>query len=477
MKTIPEEGQTVERKASLGERREVVETCAAFASAQGGRIYIGVRDNGVVVGVQTGKGTLEGLANDIAQNTVPKLVPAITTVQEAGQTVIVVAVEENLTKPVSAYGRAYRRSGRTNQVLAASEAAEMYLQSRGRTWDYTVMLESGIGDLEMGRVKRFVERARAARRLEVNVNTPADQVLRQLKLIRSGKSTVAGVLLFGKSPAQFLPQATVRCARFKGETEGTFLDLQVVGDTVIEQVEAVMEFARRNLAMAATIEGALERKETWEYPLEALREAVINAVCHRDYASAASVQLRIFDDRLEVWNPGGLPPELSVRDLRVSHASIPRNKLVADAFFLLGYVEQFGTGTQRMIDLFQQAGLPEPEFESREHFFRVLFRKPIPLEDRLRGLVLNQRQLLLLKSLETLERITRREYEKLTAALTATAKRDLADLVEKNVLVRHGRGRSYAYTLSAHIMSRKVSRKTPEKSAYFGFDEPEHEPK
>ena len=326
-------------------------------------------------------------------------------------------------------------------------------------------------------MKRFVERARAARRLEVNVNTPADQVLRQLKLIRSGKSTVAGVLLFGKSPAQFLPQATVRCARFKGETEGTFLDMQVVGGTVIEQVEAVMEFARRNLAMAATIEGALERKETWEYPLEALREAVINAVCHRDYASAASVQLRIFDDRLEVWNPGGLPPELSVRDLRVSHASIPRNKLVADAFFLIGYVEQFGTGTQRMIDLFQQAGLPEPEFESREHFFRVLFRKPIPLEDRLRGLVLNQRQLLLLKSLETSERITRREYEKLTAALTATAKRDLADLVEKNVLVRHGRGRSYAYTLSAHIMSRKVSRKTPEKSAYFGFDEPEHEPK
>jgi len=104
---IPEEGQTVERKESLGERREIVETCAAFASAQGGRIYIGVRDNGTVVGVQIGKGTLEGLANDIAQNTVPKLVPAITTVQEAGQTVIVVEVAENPTKPVSAYGRAY----------------------------------------------------------------------------------------------------------------------------------------------------------------------------------------------------------------------------------------------------------------------------------------------------------------------------------------------------------------------------------
>jgi ATP-dependent DNA helicase RecG len=129
---IPAEGQTVEHKASLGERREVVETCAAFASAQGGRIYIGVRDNGTVVGVQFGKGTLEGLANDIAQNTVPKLVPILTTAQEAGLAVIVVEVAENPTKPVSAYGRAYRRSGRTNQVLALDEAAELYLHRRKR---------------------------------------------------------------------------------------------------------------------------------------------------------------------------------------------------------------------------------------------------------------------------------------------------------------------------------------------------------
>ena len=452
---IPPEGQTVERKESLGERREIVETCAAFASAQGGRIYIGVRDDGTVVGVQIGKGTLEGLANDIAQNTVPKLVPIITTAQEATVTVIVLEVAENPTKPVSAYGRAYRRSGRTNQVLSLDEAAEMYLQGRGRTWDYTVVPEAGLNDLDLGRVKRFVEHARAARRLEVKLDTPAERVLRQLKLVRDSKPSVAGVLLFGRSPTQFLPQATVRCARFKGETEGTFLDMQVVGETVIEQVEAVMEFARRNLTMAAKIEGALERKETWEYPLEALREAVINAVCHRDYASAASVQLRIFDDRLEVWNPGGLPPELSVRDLRVSHASIPRNKLIADAFFLIGYVEQFGTGTQRMIDLLQQAGLPEPEFESREHFFRVLFRKPVPVEKQFAHSDLNGRQVIALRALEKSKRITRKQYEELTGASAVTAKRDLTDLVNKRVLVRRGATRNLWYELSGQPMTRK----------------------
>jgi len=445
---IPTEGQTVERKESLGERREIVETCAAFASAQGGRIYIGVRDDGTVVGVQIGKGTLEGLANDIAQNTVPKLVPIITTAQEATATVIILEVAENSTKPVSAYGRAYRRSGRTNQVLSLDETAEMYLQGRGRTWDYTVVPEAGLNDLDLGRVKRFVEHARAARRLEVKLDTPAGRVLRQLKLVRDSKPTVAGVLLFGRSPTQFLPQATVRCARFKGETEGTFLDMQVVGETVIEQVEAVMEFARRNLTMAAKIEGALERKETWEYPLEALREAVINAVCHRDYASAASVQLRIFDDRLEVWNPGGLPPELSVKDLRVSHESIPRNKLVADVFFLIGYVEQFGTGTQRMISQLQQAGLPEPEFESRQHFFRVVFRNKGRVEERFAGLGLNDRQLRALRQAGEKGRITKREYVDAIACSDRTAKRDLLELVQKKILVKHGKTKGSWYELA-----------------------------
>lgn len=140
---IPEEGQTVERKQSFGERRQIVETCAAFATAQGGRIYIGVGDQGHVAGVQIGKGTLESLANDITQNTVPKLVPAIQTIQESGQTVVVVEVTQNPVKPVTAYGRAYRRSGRTNQVLPASEIAELYFTSRGATWDETIRMEAG----------------------------------------------------------------------------------------------------------------------------------------------------------------------------------------------------------------------------------------------------------------------------------------------------------------------------------------------
>jgi len=375
-------------------------------------------------------------------------VPAISTADDNGKTVVIVEVKESSTKPVYAFERALRRSGRTNQVLSPGEAAEMYLQSRGRTWDYTVVADAGMRDVDPDKVKRFVERARAARRLELKPSTPVKLVLRQLRLVRDNKPSVAGVLLFGHSPTQFLPQATVRCARFKGQTEGTFLDMQVIEGSVIEQVAAVMEFAQRNLAMAAKIEGALERKETWEYPLEALREAVINAVCHRDYGSAASVQVRIFDDRLEVWNPGGLPPELSVRDLRVSHASIPRNKLVADVFFLIGYVEQFGTGTQRMIDQLREAGLPEPEFESREHFFRVVFRKRVRVEERFAGLGLKEGQLKAIQHVLNAGRVSRAEYEHLVGVKSATAKRELGDLMKRQILVKKGSGTNYWYEMA-----------------------------
>ena len=445
MKPIPDEGQTVERKESLGERREIVETCAAFASAQGGRIYIGVRDNGAIVGVQTGKGTLEGLANDIAQNTVPKLVPAITTVQEAGQTVILVEVEENPTKPVSAYGRAYRRSGRTNQVLPASEIAELYFASRGVTWDETVRADATLDDIDAEKVRKFLSRARSERQWEIDAQTPVEPALRQLNLLKNGQLTIAALLLFGKNPQRFLLQAKMRCARFKGDNEVEFLDLKVIEGDIIQQVEEAMAFVRRNTSMAAKIEGKLERTERWEYPPDAVREAITNAVCHRDYADSGNAVVRVFDDRLEVSNPGGLPAGMTVEDLRQPHESKPRNKLVADAFFLIKYIEQFGTGIRRIINDCQEAGVPEPEFESRGGAFRIVFRKAVSPEDLLSALKLNPRQFKGVKHAIEHGRLTRPDYERIAGVPRATANRDLADLTQRGVLRQGGAARKTWY--------------------------------
>jgi ATP-dependent DNA helicase RecG len=127
------------------------------------------------------------------------------------------------------------------------------------------------------------------------------------------------------------------CARFKGTTELTVLDMKPMEADIIGQVGGAMTLIQRNTSMAVTLEGELERNERWEYPLEAVRDPVMNALCHRDYADSANGVLKIFDDRLEVWNPGGLPPGLSIEDLKRPHESKPRNKLIARCFFLINY--------------------------------------------------------------------------------------------------------------------------------------------
>lgn len=445
--SIPPEGETVELKKSPGEWKEIVETCAAFATAQGGRVYVGVSDKGQVAGVQIGKGTLEDLANKIGQNTVPKLVPSIKTQEHAGKTVIVVDVAENSSKPVTAFGRALRRSGKTNQVLSATEIAELYLATRGVTWDQTVRQDATLDDIDAGKVQKFLARAKAERRWEINPQTSVEQALRQLNLMQNGQLTVAALLLFGKESQRFLVQAKVRCARFKGDDEVEFIDLKVIEGDVIGQVEEAMAFVRRNTSMAAKIEGKLERSERWEYPLDAVREAVTNAICHRDYADSSNTQVRIFDHSLVVSNPGGLPSGLTVEDLRNPHESKPRNKLVADAFFLIKYIEQFGTGTRRMINECRASGMPEPEFESHGDAFRIVFRKSVPVEQQFAKIGLNERQTRALSQVTDKGRITLIEYAQLTKMPKRTLQHDLQDLVKKGLLIRRGTGKATWYEL------------------------------
>jgi len=193
---IPAEGERVELKESLGEWKEIVKTCAAFATARGGRIFIGVSDNGQPVGMQIGKGTLEDLTNKIVQNTHPKIVPALDTVESKGKTVITLDVPENPAKPVYAFDKPLRRSGRTNQTLSPAEAADLYFGTRGVTWDETILNESTIEDIRVESVHEFMGRARNERRLNAGPDMPFDQVLRQLNLIRGKKTTVAAILLF-----------------------------------------------------------------------------------------------------------------------------------------------------------------------------------------------------------------------------------------------------------------------------------------
>ncbi|MFH1970584.1 MAG: helix-turn-helix domain-containing protein [Verrucomicrobiota bacterium] len=373
---FPPESETVEWKQSLSEWKEIVETCAAFATAQGGTVYVGISPNGEAVGIDVGKGTMEDIINKIASNTSPRLVPSVSTTIKNGITVINVLVKEATSKPVWAFDRPLRRSGRTNQRLSQEEAMQLFMDSRNLTWDTTILDGPTVKDVDSNAVRRFLELANAERRWSVSPKTPAEKVLSQLGLCQGKRLKVAGLLLFGRNPQQYMTQAMVRCARFKGITEIHFIDMKVIQGNIVDQLEQAMTFIERNIRMGAEIKG-LHREDQWEYPLDALREALVNAICHRDYTSTANVQVRIFDDRLEIWNPGELPAGMTVDDLRKEHESKPRNRLIANAFFLIKYVEQFGTGIRRIIDDCQSRGLPEPEFRVRPGTFIAIFRPAV----------------------------------------------------------------------------------------------------
>jgi energy-coupling factor transporter ATP-binding protein EcfA2 len=202
---------------------------------------------------------------------------------------------------------------------------------------------------------------------------PVPFILQALGLYHGGALKRAAVLVFGKNPQQFFPQAKVKCARLKGLEFGEVIDEDTIDGTLIDQVSKCEKFILRNIRKGWIIEG-FERKEKWEYPLEALREAVVNSIVHRDYHSNGEVQIRIFDDRIEIRNPGRLPDSISMSDIFVDHSSFPRNKLVAECFYRIKLNEQWGSGIQRIIKRCRDYKLPDPEFSELTGSFLVVLR-------------------------------------------------------------------------------------------------------
>lgn len=191
-----------------------------------------------------------------------------------------------------------------------------------------------------------------------------------------------------------------------------------------------------------------------EYPAEAIREAIVNSICHRDYSMSGTIQVRIYDDRLEVWNPGVLPPELTVEALYREHPSRPRNPNLANALYRARVIEKWGTGTLRIIEACEARGLPRPEFISDMGTFMVRFQKPqvtTTVEEVLPGLrakTLNERQRQAIARVVETGQITRGQYADLTAVSIRQAARDLSDLVNDKIFIRVERGSASHYVLA-----------------------------
>ena len=433
------ESETVEYKPSLSQTDKILECVSAFSNTNGGTLVIGVKDNGEVVGVDIGKRTIENLANRIKQHTDPMVYPSICIEEFDAKHVVLLEVEEGKQKPVLASGRAYKRVGRTNQKLGSEAIRNLALETSKVYWDERVCEDASFDDIDEDKVHLFLQRAKYERRLELDPRTPGREALENLGLVSGGKPTNAAILLFGKNPQRFFSQAELRCARFKGVKPLEFIDLKVFDGTILEQRDDALEFVQEHIELHAKIVG-LERLEIWEYPLDAIREAITNAICHRDYEISATVQVRIFDDRLEIWGCGPLPEPLSVEDLKKRHRSILRNPVIGKCFFWIKYIEQWGTGTNRIIDACLNQGLPEPIFEEFSGSLVVTLRKLLT-EEFLKEKGLNDRQIKAVSYIREKGSITNKAYQMLFGVSRTTATRDLKQLEGAGIVNRTGRGK------------------------------------
>jgi ATP-dependent DNA helicase RecG len=228
-------------------------------------------------------------------------------------------------------------------------------------------------DIDLDAVRRYMRRATEQGRRNFSDADDPLQVLKKLELIRcETEITRAAILLFGKNPQSPLTQAVVHAGRLREKVH--IMDNRIVEGSIIDQVDETVEFIKKNLHVRFEITGEPQRKEIWDYPLTALREAVINAIVHRDYGDTTDIQIKIFEDALQVWSPGFLPFNVTVEDLfNPEHTSKPRNKLIAQMFYDMGLIERYGSGIHRILEACQGADLPQPLFENFSGGFRIKF--------------------------------------------------------------------------------------------------------
>lgn len=439
-----QESETLEFKRQWTDR--ALEDLAAFANTHGGMLLVGIREDGEIVGTKADDREIQRLANLIAAHL--GITPSVRVMEMEGRPVLEIRVEP--ARGLVAYGGRYlRRVGSTNRDFAPEELARHLLERSGRTWDG---LPSGwtLDDDDPNALEHFARLARP--KLPHLDSKNPQQTLQNLDLLSDGGLKNAAVLLFGKRPQRLFPQAQVRIGLFHG-TE--ILDSHDYKGTLWEQLEGAMERFRQVLKVRfdvrvedASLEG-LRRKEVWEYPLEALREALINALIHRDYTIPADIQIKLHENRLEIWNAGELPPPLKPEDLRRPHRSVLRNPLLAQAFYFAGLIERWGTGTTRIIELCRRQGLPEPEFQNQQGGFLVTFAKDPYSPERLRAMGLNERQIKIVALLRDRQSVSIGEIHRFYPDVTMkTIQRDLAALVDKGLLNAEGEKKGRRYVLA-----------------------------
>lgn len=351
------ESQRTEFKGSFNV--EAMESITAFANTEGGCVLVGVSNKGKIVGVDTNEESVQQWVNEIKSKTEPAILVDAERYEIEGKAAVMLSVPEYPVKPIALQGRFYKRIGNSNHLLSATEIANLSMLSLQVSWDSFPALGKTLEDLDTESIDRFIERVSSNGRLSLSGKTWTDK-LRKLKLINGETPTNAAYLLFGKGNIGY----NVHAGRFK--TPSMIIDDRMMNGNLFQTVEETMRFLLSQIKVAYEITGkTTQRTEIFEYPLPALREIVLNTIIHRDYTSPMDVQIKIFDQKITFFSPGELYGKQTIEALRTDdYQAYTRNKLIAEAFYLTGDIEKYGTGYTRIRS--EIASYPTMKFEFEE---------------------------------------------------------------------------------------------------------------
>jgi ATP-dependent DNA helicase RecG len=443
---MPEQ-HNIEYKQSW--KDEFLKWICGFANAQGGKIFIGMNDQGEVSGIDDYKRLMDDIPNK-AVNHLGLVIDVNLHISDKKHYIEIDVPASQV--PVSYHGIYHFRSGSTKQELKGPALTNWLLKKSGKSWEDIPVPGARLEDLDLGTIQRFLGKAISKDRIPPNAaGENVDAVLQRLNLLsKDGELTNAAILLFGKHPYVISPTTSFKMGRFGKEVSDLrFQD--IIETNLLTMADKVMrKLNDRYLIRPISYEG-LERMEPLEYPEPALREAILNAIIHKDYSSTW-IFLRVYDDRLEIWNPGELPEELTVEKLKSSHSSYPRNPNIAGVFFKAGYIESWGRGTNRIIEESVGAGLPAPFFEEDMKGLRITFLKDIYTKEYFDTVDLNDRQAKAVLYVKNHGSITNSIYQSLLEVSKATATRDLQELEAKGIFINSGsRGPGAKYLLKNRL--------------------------
>ena len=444
-----QESETIELKASLAELDASLVDICALLNHRGGKLYFGVRPDGSIVGLTVADSTFLKISQKIRQKLKPEIIPEIRKRTEGGKSIVEVIISEGTHKPYFVDGVHYIRSGSESVKMPPDVLTRLIMEQQGYVWDREICARATFDNIDPALVKSYLTIARQVRHIDLDPDTPIETALESLELLNEGKLTNAAILLFGRNPQKFIDTAEIRCAKFRGDdVTQPYSNMKVIHGAIVAQIDQTEQFILDNIAKAAWIpKEKFEREESWEYPPDAFREAVINAVCHRDYQSSGNVQVSIFTNSLEILNPGPLPSTLTIEALKRRHSSKPRNRLIAETLFKIKYIEKFGTGTTKMIRVCRDLGVPEPEFIEQDEDFMVTFRRSSVNVLLDQPQLLNERQKQAIEYLKIHESITSAELAHLAGCAERTARLDLSKLTEWNAVEVIKEGKITRYLL------------------------------